>query len=172
MTDKYAAFKKKLVAAGGEVLGTTNPYEVMRFRSKYGVGVVWQNSRGKETWSREAILARDHLSSGLMGSLLSKKTRRKGKAGEVEALMARDGDECFFCLLPLGDDVTKEHLVPTAHNGPNHMSNKFLAHGPCNVRAGHLSAPEKIRIREAALRQRWENENIEAVLAANKMETL
>jgi hypothetical protein len=32
------------------------------------------------------------------------------------------------------------------HGGPNHINNLFLTHKICNQRAGHLSAPEKIRM--------------------------
>lgn len=159
MAEKYEAFKKQLQAVGGEVLSPTNPYEVLRFRTKFGVGVVYQNSRGKETWNREALAARDHILSKGGGSIAPVPVRKgKRRPGDVGALLARDGEECFFCIQPLDGRISIEHLVPRGHGGPNHISNKFLAHPRCNNDAGHLSAPEKIRIREAALRQRWECE--------------
>lgn len=138
-----AEFAKRVTAAGGELLGPTNPYEVLRFRTSHGVGVIYSGKRG-ETWNVEAIAARDHLQTG-KGSFapVTVKGRRKDK-GTVAALIARDGDTCFFCGLPLEGDVTVEHLVAVAHGGPNHISNLFLAHAECNQRAGHMSAPEKI----------------------------
>jgi 5-methylcytosine-specific restriction endonuclease McrA len=140
---KLDAFRKALLASGGEILGATNPYEVLRFRTKHGVGVVYSGKRG-ETWNREALAARDHIDAR-KGSLapVEVKGRRKDKA-TVQALLDRDGECCFFCDEPLEGDVTVEHLVAIAHGGPNHISNLFLAHQSCNSEAGHLSAPEKI----------------------------
>lgn len=144
------AFLASVTEAGGEVLAPTNPYEVMRFRTRFGVGVVYENSRGVRNWNSEAKAARQHLSSKANGSLAPVVVhgRRKG-AGTVDRLLARDGTSCFFCRQPLLDDITVEHLVAVAHGGPNHISNLFLAHLACNNRAGHLSAPEKIAMRDA-----------------------
>jgi hypothetical protein len=144
------SFKARLRAAGAEILAPTNPYEIVRFRCSKGVGVVYRGKRG-ETWSREALAAREHLEAGL-GSLapVAVKGRRRDKA-TVAALLERDGEACFFCGDHLGDDITVEHLVAIAHGGPNHISNLFLAHAACNQRAGHLSAPEKVAM---AMRER------------------
>ena len=136
-------FTKALTAAGAEILAPTNPYEELRFRTKLGVGVIYRGRRGR-TWNAAAELARDHLAAK-KGSLspVTIKGRRKDKS-TVNALLKRDGDECFFCGCELGDDITVEHLVAVAHGGPNHISNLFLAHKQCNADAGHLSAPEKV----------------------------
>lgn len=139
------AFAEKLKAAGAEILGPTNPYEILRFRTSKGVGVVYKGKRG-ETWNAQAIAARDHLASGT-GSLcpVAVRGRSRGTA-RYHALFNRDGDNCFFCGVPTGGDMTIEHLVPIAHGGPNHISNMFLAHAECNRAAGHLSAPEKVAL--------------------------
>jgi 5-methylcytosine-specific restriction endonuclease McrA len=137
------AFKAQLVEAGAELLGPTNPYEVLRFRSKLGVGVIYSGRRG-ETWNAEAIAAREHLASN-KGSLAPVAVRgRRNDRATVSRLIERDGEECFFCGRDLGGDITIEHLVAIAHGGPNHISNLFLAHAACNQRAGHLSGPEKV----------------------------
>ena len=138
-----AAFRAELVQAGAELLGPTNPYEVLRFRTRIGVGVIYTGKRG-ETWNPEAIAAREHI-AGQKGSLAPVKVhgRRKSKA-TYAALFERDGDACFFCGKPLDGDLTVEHLVAVAHGGPSHVSNLFLAHAACNAEAGHMSAPEKI----------------------------
>lgn len=129
------------------MLAPTNPYETMRFRTKYGVGVVYRGRRG-ETWNNQAEEARDHLAAS-KGSLAPVQVKgRRRDAGTVNALLIRDGGDCFFCRAALADDVTVEHLVAVAHGGPNHVSNLFLAHEQCNRRAGHLSAPEKIAMRD------------------------
>lgn len=140
-----AAFTARLTEAGAELLAPTNPYEVLRFRTSKGVGVIYSGKRG-ETWNAEAIAAREHL-DGKLGSLapVTVRGRRKDKA-TVGALMMRDGGDCFFCGGALDGDVTVEHLVAVAHGGPNHVSNLFLAHAACNQAAGHMSAPEKVAI--------------------------
>lgn len=138
-----AIFAKQLKASGAEILAPTNPYEVIRFRTRLGVGVVYKGKRG-ETWNAEALAAKDHLEHG-RGTLapVAVKGRRTDRS-TVSALLDRDGDLCLFCGLPLGGDITVEHLVPVAHGGPNHISNLFLSHAACNHEAGHLSAPEKV----------------------------
>lgn len=140
-----ATFEERLKRHGAEILGPTNPYEVMRFRTKLGVGVIYTGKRG-ESWNAEAIAAREHLEAQ-KGTLAPVKVSgsRPGKS-TVAALLIRDGDWCFFCGLALEGDMTIEHLVARSHGGPNHISNLFLAHEPCNREAGHLSAPEKIAL--------------------------
>lgn len=139
------AFRKRLEEAGAEILAPTNPYEVLRFRTSKGVGVIYKGKRG-ETWNAEALAARDHLDAKA-GSLapVAVRGRRRDKA-TVEALLVRDGDACLFCGKALDGDITVEHLVAIAHGGPNHISNLFLAHGACNQAAGHMSAPEKVAL--------------------------
>lgn len=138
-------FRKRLEEAGAEVLAPTNPYEVLRFRSSKGVGVIYKGKRG-ETWNAEALAARDHLDARA-GSLapVTVRGRRRDKA-TVDALFMRDGDCCLFCGAPLEGDITVEHLVAICHGGPNHISNLFLAHAACNQMAGHMSAPEKVAL--------------------------
>lgn len=140
-------FLAAVQARGGEILAPTNEWEVMRFKTRYGVGVVYVNGRGVRNWNGAAREVRDHLSKQASGSLaaVTVRGRRNGK-GTVDRIMARDGAECFFCRRPMNDDITVEHLVPIAHGGPNHISNLFLAHSECNREAGHLSAPEKVAI--------------------------
>lgn len=144
------ALKAQLAESGAELLGPTNAHEVLRFRTRLGVGVVYTGRRG-ETWNEAAIKAREHLAAK-KGSLapVAVKGRRKDKS-TVNALIERDGEACFFCGKPLDGDVTVEHLVAVAHGGPNHINNLFLAHFPCNAAAGHMSAPEKVAM---ALTQR------------------
>ena len=106
-------FRKALIEAGGEALGPTNPYEMLRFRTKHGVGVIYSGKRG-ETWNKEAVAAREHIAK-CQGSLspVAVKGRRKDRA-TVQALLERDGNRCFFCGGVLDGDVTVEHLVALA----------------------------------------------------------
>lgn len=145
---KHERFTAALTAHGAEILAPTNPYEVMRFRTRHGTGVIYRNAKNIENWNEAAIAARDHLDQQ-KGSLAPiKVVGRKKSAGTVNRLRERDGENCFFCRVPLIGDVTVEHLVSVAHGGPNHISNLFLAHHACNQRVGHLSAPEKIAMRD------------------------
>ena len=150
MSGHIRKFTRNLLAYGAEILGPTNPYEVLRFKTSYGVGVIYKGKRG-ETWNPEAIAARDHMLSNI-GSLapVAITKRSKGHSRKI-AILSRDGETCFFCGDALGGDMTIEHLVSIAHGGPNHISNMFLAHSRCNQLAGHMSAPEKIAL---AIRQR------------------
>lgn len=154
-----AKFMAAIVEAGGEALAATNPYEVLRFKTRLGVGVVYENKRGVRSWNAEAVAAKEHLAAK-SGSLAPVEVhgRRTGK-GTVDRLLERDGGACFFCAAPLNGDVTVEHLVAVAHGGPNHVSNLFLAHADCNQRAGHLSAPEKVSLaaRARATRAAFDN---------------
>lgn len=138
-----------IVAAGGERLSPTNPYEVARFRTLYGVGIIYQNAKGKRTWSPEADKAKEHIKAG-KGSLAPVAVvNRAGQAQRRSAVLRildRDGGDCFFCGDQLADDVTIEHLVPIAHGGPNHISNLVCAHATCNREAGHLSVAEKVAL--------------------------
>jgi len=139
----------EVVKNGGERLAATNPWEVARFRTLYGVGVIYRNSRGRQTWTPEAEMARDHLKAQkgrLAPVTVVGRTNGPRKRAQVLRILQRDGHQCFLCGLPLEADITIEHLVPLAHGGPNHISNLFCAHYECNRDVGHMSAPEKIAI--------------------------
>jgi len=146
------------VAEGAENQALTNPYELLRLRVQGGVAIVWRKDSGRQTWNplaqkiRSALEAKEPWPEDLR--LVDKTVEQfyPGKTSvEHRTLIQRDGEGCFFCFEEKTGDMTIEHLVPRAHGGPAHISNKFRACCPCNMRAGHLSAPEKIRIREANL---------------------
>lgn len=139
-------FAKWLVANGAEVLAPTNQYELLRFRSERGVSLVYCNKARKITSvTNDARLAWYCFQGQTEWRAFPAVKRKRGSVDE-ETLVQRDGEDCFFCCKPLGDDISIEHLVSVTHGGPNHISNKFLAHKQCNADAGHLSAPEKITI--------------------------
>src|SRR5581483_9820743 len=86
-----------------------------------------------------------------------RRVKRRGKTAVIVlTLIARDGNVCFYCGEMFTDDKppTREHLVSVIHDGPNHISNSFLSCQQCNTEAGHLSAPEKIRMRDRKRRGR------------------
>ena len=55
---------------------------------------------------------------------------------------------CFYCSLPLRDDMTWEHLVARAHGGTNKDSNLAIAHAVCNSMVGTLDVRVKYALAE------------------------
>lgn len=142
--DKFIQFLKQ---SGAEVLVPTNEWEMLRFDSHKGIGVVYFNKRRELRFTGQAKKAWDaYCTAGAFEGAI------KGKRGiltpRVKTLLERDGDCCFLCHLPLGDDITVEHLCAVVNGGPKHISNLVLAHDDCNKKLGHLSVMEKIKMRE------------------------
>lgn len=148
---KVATFKDWLVSHGAEMLEPTNEWEVLRFRANGETLVVYRNARGRLTWPAPAADAWRAWKGGKAWSGTDSNGTKVRPRPIVKTLLARDGADCFFCRKPTTTkDRTVEHLVARIHGGPNHISNLFLAHEGCNRKAGHLSAVEKIKIREGA----------------------
>lgn len=148
---RLPAFKEFLAARGAEVLEPTNEWEVVRFRAGSATAIVYTNAKGELTAdgvARAALNAFDSKGPWTAGVATPRKKSAKRNPVEVRALLARDGDSCFLCRKPLGEDITIEHLVPVTCGGPHHIANKALAHTACNHQLGHLSVMEKIAMRE------------------------
>jgi len=143
-------FTSWIVSRGAQVLATTNEYEMLRFKTDTGTGVVYRNKHFRLKLVGEAPVAFEAFRKGLPWRATPAVPRVRRSADE-QTLRLRDGDLCFFCQKDLGDDATVEHLVARTHSGPNHISNKVLAHKICNADVGHMSAMEKIRIHTQAL---------------------
>lgn len=79
--------------------------------------------------------------------------RRKVSPHNRDNLLLRDGPDCWCCGLPLGDDITVEHLLAIVKGGNNSLDNKCLCHGKCNERLGSLAIVDKVKIRELARRE-------------------
>ncbi|KAB2666572.1 HNH endonuclease [Brucella tritici] len=152
-------FQNWLVDCGAEVLATTSPWEILRVRTNQGFFVVHSDKRGRQTWPQGLLsIVRAYNENRPLGLAATRRKRKSSKLRqEYGALVKRDGNGCFYCGIavappgepvPSGYEATTEHLVCVAHGGPDHLSNKFLAHRACNERAGNLSAPEKILMRE------------------------
>lgn len=150
---------RALQARGAEILGPTSQWEALRFRTQFGLGIVHRNKRGGLNPNLEARNAFMMLNSGTAGSFApnrsaGKRVSGERRRGEIEAVMLRDGTRCFYCGIELrydatgSSEITMEHLVSKTHGGPEHIANKFAAHKGCNMEAGHLSAPEKIALRD------------------------
>jgi len=156
-------FSAWVSARGGEVLVPTNEWELVRFRGNGETSIIYTSKTGSRTFTGMAAATWEAFQKGdttfrLAGRSArpSQSSRRRTRSVIVATILKRDGDVCFYCGEPFGDGRprTKEHLVGRTHGGPDHISNLFLSCEPCNVEAGHLSAPEKIRLRDRKRRGR------------------
>jgi hypothetical protein len=157
-TPTLATFKKKLPKfsawlseAGGEMLAPTNEWEMLRFRGDRGTSIVYRDKGGNLTFTGDAAPAWNCYSRGNPYRVTKAATRKHVKDVTVRTLLERDGCDCFYCLFPLGDDMTVEHLLSATHGGPSHITNLALAHSACNLQAGNLSLPEKISMHTDAV---------------------
>lgn len=146
---EVANFKKWLSSLGAEVLASTNPYELVRFKAKGGTHIIYSSTKGKITahgFSGEALQAfrsKKHIDMGLV------KTKYTANFKYKAALIERDGWNCFYCDFKMEpDDLTIEHLIARNKGGSNTLENMALAHSLCNQRAGHLPLIEKIKMRD------------------------
>jgi 5-methylcytosine-specific restriction endonuclease McrA len=155
--DEIDNFKAWLVGRGAELLVETNEWEIVRFKGGGVTSIIYVNKIGKRTFTGLAQAAWEAFKKNdpayripvQKTGFVSEKSKRNPPV--IETLIARDGNECFYCGVSFEDISiarTREHLVAQAHGGPNHISNIFLACVLCNTEAGHLSAPEKIRLRD------------------------
>lgn len=154
-----ADFETWLTDRGAEVFDPASEREILRVRTSTGTHVVYADKTGKQRWSKELLAIVSEYNAGRTPSLAATRrgTRRLKVRDTYIPLTKRDGPGCFYCGVPVPapgtpcdpeDAPTTEHLVSVAHGGPNHMSNFFLSHHACNRRAGNLSAPEKINLRD------------------------
>lgn len=155
IASKAKAFGAWLSGCGAEVLEPTNEWEVVRFKSGDSTSIIYRNKVGGVRYTGDSELAWKAFSNGNAWRAKPPTSRRKSMSPMLRTIRKRDGDLCFFCQRPVSvENQSSEHLVPVTHGGPNHISNLFLAHKSCNASAGHLSAPEKIKIHVAAVLER------------------
>lgn len=150
LSAKLQSFLEK---GGAEILPTTNPWELARFRAETGISVIYQNSKGRISYSDEnghnAFAAMQDGKKWTAAQIV-KRIQRK----TVEELLAeRDGCQCFYCsAIVYGPSSeakpTLEHLVAISDGGNNHLSNLALACEPCNTEAASLPVIQKVKLRE------------------------
>lgn len=146
-----AAFKIFLTARGAEVLLTTNEWELIRFQSGNITSVIYTKKNGSITFYGDAQQAWTAFKNNSSWRAVPPTKRVSTGGRSIATLRARDGNNCFFCLAHVSiNDESEEHLVSLTFGGPDHISNKVLAHRDCNTLAGHLSLAEKIRIHVAS----------------------
>jgi len=163
------AFLAWLTDYGAEIGRQTNPYEVVRYRAywrasrKASTHIIYAKDNGLLTWTGASI---EHFRAFLADERPGDSMRVAPKeplavpgfppepveavsisARQRKRLRERDGDECWFCGLPMGDDCTLEHLVPKSKGGSNALDNFALAHAKCNHAAADKPLVEKIAMR-------------------------
>lgn len=137
-----------LVNQGARILEPTNEWEVLRFRSIDGVGVLYTDKRGNISWVGAAKEAMNAYHNEDTTWNIEKKGRRK-MTNNSKLLVSRDGIKCFYCGKPTHEtDRTVEHLLSIADGGGNNMKNLVLAHRDCNLEAANLGVFEKVKLRE------------------------
>lgn len=150
-------FKAWIVERGAELLAPTNQYELVRYRGQGIVSIIYENQRGKRSYTGSSQEAWYAFEKGNISFRFTERAPRDESAGRrarrsvlIRTLVQRDGDRCFYCGDPFSDErpPTKEHLVPQTAGGPDHIANLFLACADCNLRVGHCSAAEKIKFRD------------------------
>lgn len=140
-----AKFTTFVAEAGARILPPTNPYEVLRFRCREGVGVVYTSDRGYVTLVGAARTANEFFFRKKRW-VATHAYKAYERPEVVDDLLAQHGPNCFYCGEMLGEDVTVEHLLARAHGGPSIAANLCLTHERCNQAAGSLPLVDKIQL--------------------------
>lgn len=147
---KIKSIADYLQEGGAEILDITNPYEVVRFKTKNGTHVVYTNKIGNKSYSDP--YAKEAYQAYINGKkwIAKEKQKRKGLKYLQIAIKKRDGDCCFYCKNKFSEEgkPTIEHLLPLSKGGSNGIANLALAHEECNLMAADLDIVEKVRLRE------------------------
>jgi hypothetical protein len=148
-TKKIPKFRKWLESRGCEMLPATNEYELIRFKSILGTGVIYKAKRGFSVNSPFVDEAVDCFLGNKKWKGQGKPKNRVMLSKRQQQLLDRDGNQCFYCGKEMADnDMTLEHLLSINHGGGNRMENLVLAHKECNKEAGHKSIIEKVKLRD------------------------
>lgn len=156
---KWPAFSRWLIDHGSAVIGATNRYEVARFLTDQGIGIVYKNNTGRIThWANGADRAMAAFLSGQEWRAVEKRIKKRTAAARQYAALAdRDGAACIYCGRPLdAGTATIEHVFPIASGGTDHLANLALACEQCNAAAGSLPPAQKIAL---AILQRTKGES-------------
>lgn len=160
---KMPQFAAWLVENGAEVGIPTNPYEVIRYRAYHAdsakalTHIVYAKESGLLNFQGASAehygLFQAGLTFGRVAALAKPEQPKKADPTKSqirrERLLERDGDECWFCGRPMGDDCTIEHLVAKSKGGVNHLDNYALAHARCNHDAADKPLIQKLEMRQA-----------------------
>lgn len=147
-------FEAWLAERGSALLKPTNHYEIARFLTDIGVGVIYCKDGGRlTTWTNGADQAFRAFRRGEQWRAVAKGQRGNVKKRNLFATLARrDGTGCLYCGAGLTvESATIEHVLSVTHGGTSHPANLALACSDCNKQASHLTVREKIEI---AIRRR------------------
>lgn len=142
--DKFITF---LIESGAEILGTTNPYEVIRFKTLNGVSVVYTGKKGIK-FTGESSEAYQQFKKHDIWQI--KRRDKKAKEAIVNLITDRDGMDCFYC----GEETIKgktssiEHILSISHGGNNNPANLTVACRECNQVVGNMTVLEKVLYRD------------------------
>ena len=128
---------------GADVLAPMSQWEVIRFVANGETSVIYQRKDGRLTWTGQGGAAWGAF-KGRRQWMPGKRVKRKGRKQHIEALVARDGQTCWYCgFLLEWEEMTVEHMVSLSSGGPNHLDNLVIACEPCNQEAHTKSVSEK-----------------------------
>jgi len=144
--------KTWLQSKGAEILPTTNDFELLRYKGKK-VGVIYSTGNVNAEHVREMLKS---FHNNLKWKDAPVSTGRKVYVKQKVKLLERDGDRCFYCGKPVGEDITVEHLIPLTSGGTNLLSNMVLAHFKCNQEQGFKPLNEKVQF---AIQHRFQQGN-------------
>jgi len=138
-----AKFKSWLQEHGCEILPNRNQYEAVRFYGRE-TGIIYTSGKTSSSYAGYAVQCFEK-NRGWNGGIIST-GRHKSYIKEKKVLTKRDGSDCFYCGLTLGEDVTLEHLIPISSGGVNRLGNMVLAHDQCNSQAGTRTVAAKLKL--------------------------
>jgi len=136
-------FKAWLEARGCEILPATNEFEVLRFRGKE-TGVFYSSGKTSNSYANNAYIC--YKTNKQWNGGPTSVGRQASYKKEKMNLLERDGNCCFLCEKPLGEDITIEHLIALSSGGRNQLSNMVLMHQRCNNQVGNLPIVDKVKI--------------------------
>lgn len=141
--DVLKKFKAWLEKNGCEILPPSNDYEEIRFKGKE-TGVIYKTGKYSGRYASNALVC--FLSGKKWNGAPISTGRLQTYVKEKRQLLERDGNLCFYCWKPLGEDITLEHLIPLTSGGQNNLYNMVLAHDKCNHDAGFKPLSVKVKI--------------------------
>ena len=146
------AFSEWIDAQGWPRAGTTNEWEILRYKSVGGWNIVYRTKKGGITWTGNS---REDYRAFLAKPKRHTLTGNQRKAIR-EKLFTRDGCACWYCIefFTESDFATIEHLVPQSDGGGHQLANLVLAHESCNQLADSAPLARKIELRDRFLAER------------------
>ncbi len=135
-------FKNWLTDRGAEILPNSSEYETLRFKGRE-TGILYNTGACGNSYTAHSIEC--FLNNKSWWGKPINVGRNPSYKKEKRQLIERDGTDCFYCSLPLEDDITLEHLIPLSSGGKNTLANMVLCHEACNHAVGNKTIVEKVK---------------------------